>query len=162
MIFFTDVRAFADITALTRNSESIVVGTVVKSESSRNTAQDPLDPSKEASDRITMSQEYLFKVEEWVKGTGASQIRVAYPQYTILKGGARFEQPYIPLKPGSRYVLFLREGIPCTHSPVAEPWQFLLTNGQSKAVTPLETGAPRAMVDLSEADLLSQARKASK
>lgn len=159
-ILFTDARVFASIGALTRATESVVVGTVSKSESSRNTARDPADPSKEASDRITMSQEYFFEVEEWVKGAGAAQIRIVYPQYTIIKGGARFEQPYIPLRPGTRYVLFLREGIPGTYSPVAEPWQFLLAKGRSTPVTALDGGAPRAMVNLSQADLLSQVRKA--
>ena len=162
LTLFSDVIVFTTIEALTRNSESVVVGTVIRPESSRNTARDPLDPSKEASDRVTMSQEYAFKVGEWIKGTGGSEIRIVYPQYTIMKDGSRFEIPYPALKTGSRYVLFVREGIPGTRSPVAEPWQFLLSNGQSKAMTLLEGGAPEAMMNLSEVNLLGQARRAAK
>ena len=125
----TSVRTFDSVDKLAKGSDIVVEGTVIKKEAtSRNLQRNVDDPSLERSDRKTMSQEYTFEVQKWLKGSGPEYISVVYPEYTLWENGVKTEASDYPLTPNKRYVLFLAESklIKGTYHKMGEPWQFEL------------------------------------
>ncbi|TYP56167.1 hypothetical protein [Thermosediminibacter litoriperuensis] len=125
--------------------------------------RDPADPKREAKDRKCMSQEYKVIVEEWIKGSGEKQLQVVYPEYTITTEGERIDEPYIALKPGHRYLLFLHKDVSNNfYSGVGEPWQFQLLNSKAQMQTAYEGKELEKLMAFTEDELLRQVRDASR
>jgi len=133
-VLFSDIRVYSTIEGLANDAPVIVVGEVISKGGSRNLARNPADPTQEADDHKTMSQEYYFQVEHYLKGSGESQILIVYPAYTIRSDGTEFEAPELPLQLGGRYILFLaKNNNNNTYYGIGEPWQFQLVDGRAEA-----------------------------
>lgn len=130
-LVFTDVPTYDNIEALATDADVIVVGRVTGKGGSRNLARDPNDPTKEASDRKVMSQEYAFSVEKYLKGNGDAKIDIVYPESTAMGTEAAIPEPETKLEVSQRYVLFLKKGE--GYFGVGQPWQFQLINGRASA-----------------------------
>ncbi|NMB65093.1 hypothetical protein [Pelotomaculum propionicicum] len=141
---------------LSKESDCIVVGEVVnRSQNSRNLAKDPKNPKEYAKDWKCMSQEYEFKVSQWLKGNGDNNISIVYPEYSELNDGSKIDEyGGISLEPGQKYVLFLKNGVEGTYYGAAEPWQFKITSGNVQIVSKTEYVKIRDLKKMTEGELL--------
>lgn len=157
IIVFRDFPVFDTIENITREADLIVVGTVGAKAGSRNLARNPLNPSEEATDRKLMSQEYEFVVETTLKGAAHDNILIVYPEYGVLMNGEKSIEPQVPLDPGQRYILSLKQGTEGTFYGIGEPWQFKLTAGQAQALSTVSVA--QTLKGIKEADFIRQIRK---
>ncbi|HEY8347210.1 MAG TPA: hypothetical protein VIL07_08025 [Symbiobacteriaceae bacterium] len=153
-LLLIDVPVYKSIEHLTKDASAVVVGQVVDQGGTRNLARNPKDPTQEAEDHQVMSQEYIFEVENYLKGSGEAQIDVVYPASIIRNNGVEIEEPEVPLEPGKRYVLFLQEGSD-GYRGVGTPWQFQLIDGRAEARA-YEARHAAPFQGLTEADLIRQ------
>lgn len=131
---FMDNIGFDNIRELSNYSDVVVIGEVIKkTNKSRNLSRNPKNIELDAEDEITMSQEYKFKVSNWIKGTGSEIIDIVYSDYTEIKTtGVKFVRDPDTLIPNTKYVLFLNKGIEDTYYGSAQPWQFKIVSDKIK------------------------------
>lgn len=131
IIIKKDSISYDTIKALSSQSDVVVKGKVIeKSNKSRNLAKNPLNPTEDAKDRKTTSQEYKFDVANWLKGNGSNVIDIVYPEYTVLSSGEKISEENEPLNEGREYILFLNLGVENTYYGSAEPWQFKIKSNE--------------------------------
>ncbi|MGH2449771.1 MAG: hypothetical protein ACRDGE_00565 [Candidatus Limnocylindria bacterium] len=121
-----------DMVEVVAMSDVIVVGTVTAEGGRRNTARDPNDLTREDPNFTSIAQEYVFAVEEVLKGDAGATITVAIARYGTIRDGLRTTdfkyETFIPLTIGARYVLMLRLAPtePDLHAIAFEPSRFEL------------------------------------
>lgn len=154
----SDYEAYDTIKDLSKESDCIVVGEVIKmSNNSRNLAKDPKNPKEDAKDWKCMSQEYDFQISQWLKGNGENNISIVYPGTTELSSEAKIESSN-PLEPGQKYILFLKNGVEGTYYGTAEPWQFKIVSENIQVVS-IEDVQIRDLKEMTEANLLNLLNK---
>jgi hypothetical protein len=154
-VIVSDYVTCDTIKDLSKESDCIVVGEVVKkSQNSRNLAKDPQNPKEYAKDWKCMSQEYEFKVSQWLKANGDNNISIVYPEYSELNSGSKIDEYGISLEPSQKYVLFLKNGIEETYYGAAEPWQFKIVSGNVQIASKTENVKIRDLKKMTEEELL--------
>jgi len=146
----SDYITISAISDLAHQSDTVVVGTVAKVDDQHfNTARNTRDPSQPAIDLFINGTIYEIQVEQYVKGSGGSNLRIVQSEDITLPNTA-VEAPtvyltegFTPLEVGARYIFFLKVAESYPDSPfsdlyrgTAEPYRFRLENGMAKAESP--------------------------
>ncbi len=119
-----------DIATLTRSSDLVVVGVVVREGGTRNLVRDPYDLAREHQTLVGVAQDYEVSVEASLKGGAAGQILVTNARSMGKRGGEQVtNERFVPLVVGKRYMLFATRlpFEPSTYVLSFEPSQFELT-----------------------------------
>lgn len=148
-----------NVESLVDGSQAVVIGKVLnKKAESRNLRRNPENPSEEAKDQKTMSQEYTFQVDQWLKGNGNKNIDIVYPENSILPDGSKVEEGFVALVPGERYILFLNNNTRTdTWYGPAEPWQFSLSDKKALLHTKADS-ISKNFTGLTENDIISKVK----
>jgi hypothetical protein len=121
----------SSIEQLTQDSKVVVIGTFKRE---LGASKVPID-----SGRSSIRKDFEVDVERYLKGNGGDSV-----VFTLVVGmedsirGETYDadRQGLPLERGTRYVLFLRDGISGL-TPTAEPWWFRLSSGRSEVQSPV-------------------------
>lgn len=140
-----DYRVARSVEELAEAAPVIIRGTVESVGGVVNTARHPDDPTRALADVFGLGRMYQVKVEEYLKGAGPTTLTlVQVENYMRLNKenpavqadpGKKGPAPDIqPMKPGTRYVFFLRRSAmsPDRYLPGMEPYRFQLVGDRAK------------------------------
>ncbi len=151
----SDYITLNSVSDLTQQSDIVVLGTVTQLEDEQfNTARNTRDPSQPASDLYIKGAIYDILVEQYLKGSGGSEIRILQSENITLPSTysegstVNITDDFIPIAVDGRYVFFLSKvesypdsPFPDLFSGTAEPYRFRIENGIAKVESPAQLAA---------------------
>jgi hypothetical protein len=131
--------AGADLAALVRASDAIVVGVVSEAGGLRNIARDPKNLAQEDPNFAVLAQDYGVSIESTIKGGAAADVIVTVAQKRAPRGQQFINyDEFQPLVVGARYALFLRklDWAPGVYAIAFEPSRFKFEGDRAVVQSP--------------------------
>lgn len=142
---YLDRQAFSSFKKMKTEANSIIVGTVKGIEGSVNLERNPYNPAMPDNEHPALAKKYRVEVEDAIKDNVNKEIIVVQESTITDRSGNTYSfadsNAEIPLKIGSRYILFLAKDpgviaeLSGTYSAIGDPWIVELNNNRGRLIS---------------------------